>query len=263
MLPSLLTIRTLLHAAVASVQDSASSAPDLQQTLLSLKGQLSELFARLLVAMQVTTFSTVYAHVSRWFVKLAKLAIEALDWLLLPRLAWKITVRHCLALLVLYFIKVAYKVALIPIIRAVYRFSRPFFINKEYLQQERLLQERMANAPDYTVWRKAASELDRLQGRYHWKESSQSLHYDWRRIRDDLKTFRELVDTHDCRGIMAFSRSRLLRNLVGINESVTERAHARQTSEWREREWPHELLCWPPACSVVVCTRTSAPAPSA
>ena len=50
------------------------------------------------------------------------------------------------------------------------------------------------------------------------KESSQSLHYDWRRIRDDLQRFRELVDSNDVRGIMAFSRSRLLRNLVGIND---------------------------------------------
>ena len=222
MLSSLLTIRTLLQAGVASVRDTASSTPNLQQTLLALRKQLTELFARLLVAMQVTTFSTVYAHVSRWFVKLAKLSIEALDWLLLPRLAWKITVRHCIALLVLFFIKITWKVAIIPIIRAVYRFSRPFFINAEYLQQERLLQERMANAPEYSVWKKAASELDRLQGRYHWKESSQSLHYDWRRIRDDLKTFRELVDNHDTRGIMSFSRSRLLRNLVGINESVNK-----------------------------------------
>ena len=105
-----------------------------------------------------------------------------------------------------------------PVVRWLVNAFRPLFINAEYLSQERLLQQRMEHAKTYPEWKKAASELDRLQGRYHWKESSQSLHYDWRRIRDDLQRFRELVDTQDVRGIMAFSRSRLLRNLVGIND---------------------------------------------
>ena len=111
------------------------------------------------------------------------------------------------------------QVALVPVARTLYSFARPLFINAEYLQQEKLLQHRMESAKVYADWKKSASELDRLQGRYHWKESSQSLHYDWRRIRDDLQRFRELVDTADVKGIMAYSRSRLLRNLVGINES--------------------------------------------
>lgn len=110
------------------------------------------------------------------------------------------------------------QVALVPVVRWLVNAFRPLFINAEYLSQERLLQQRMEHAKTYPEWKKAASELDRLQGRYHWKESSQSLHYDWRRIRDDLQRFRELVDTQDVRGIMAFSRSRLLRNLVGIND---------------------------------------------
>ena len=219
MLPSLLTVRSLLSEHVAALRESVHSTPDIRQTLIALKEQLANLCARLVTAMQLTSFSSVYKFVSRWFVKLAKLCIEALDWLLLPRLAWKITVRHCIALLVLFFLKVFWRVAILPICRALYNFCRPFFVSGDYLQQERLLQDRMESARQYPDWKKAANELDRLQGRYHWKESPISMHYDWRRIRDDLKRFRELVDAQDARGIMSFSRSRLLRNLVGINES--------------------------------------------
>jgi hypothetical protein len=111
MLPHLLSIRTLLDSCMRSLRDSLHTSPDLAETLQALRTQLADLLARTIVAMQLTTFSSVYAFVSRWFMKAAKLCIEALDWLLLPRLAWKITVRHCVALMVLYFVKVFYKVS--------------------------------------------------------------------------------------------------------------------------------------------------------
>lgn len=84
-------------------------------------------------------------------------------------------------------------------------------------------------------------------GRFAWKDNPQSSIYDWRRIRDDLLALRQLVDAQDVLGIMRyvcvhcsfccvravfcllllfsilfvvrFSRSRLLRNLVGISDA--------------------------------------------
>lgn len=100
-------------------------------------------------------------------------------------------------------------------------------------------------------------------GRYHWKESSQSLHYDWRRIRDDLKRFRELVDSSDVRGIMSFSRSRLLRNLAGINESgTTDTMHTKRTERKKKKRWGRgkftlcvKLTDVPMCCSPVLSQR--------
>jgi len=218
--PLLMTLRTAVARGRDALAQHSTAAPSLPDTLLALRSQTAAAMSRLLLALRFTSPSSVSAAAARLFIKLARLCLEALDWLLLPRLAWKITVRHCVALLVLYGVRLFWNSALVPVARSLYNLARPLFINAEYLQQESLLQARIASAQEYTQWKKAASELDRLQGRYHWKESAQSLHYDWRRIRDDLQRFRQLVDNQDVRGIMTFSRSRLLRNLVGINESV-------------------------------------------
>jgi len=236
MVPQLLAVRDSWERLVALAREHAQAAPTLQDTITSLRLQLSAAISRLLLALQFTSPSNVYATTARVFVKLARLCVEALDWLLLPRLAWKITVRHCVALLVLYAVKVMWHRALVPVVRKLYAACRPLFINAEYLQQEKLLQARMDHASDYPTWKKAASELDRLQGRYHWKESASSLHYDWRRIRDDLQRFRQLVDSQDVRGIITFSRSRLLRNLVGINESGTKGTQRRRAARRADRE---------------------------
>ncbi len=53
---------------------------------------------------------------------------------------------------------------LVPALRHVYNVSRPLFISDDYLRQERMLEQRMANASSFADWRKAANELDRLQG---------------------------------------------------------------------------------------------------
>lgn len=154
----------LLETGLNSFRDHLHSAPNLHDTLHALRTQLADLLSRLYISLQLTSFSSVYAFVTRWFMKIGKICIEALDWLLLPRMVWTITVRHVFALLVLYFVKVFYQVALLPVIRSLYRFARPFFINKEYLKQEKYLQSKLDNATVYPEWKKAASELDRLQG---------------------------------------------------------------------------------------------------
>lgn len=109
----------------------------------------------------------------------------------------------------------------VPACRRVLGMIRPLLESGQYLHAELALEQRLLAAQSYIEWKKAASDLDRLQGRYAWKENSKSPYYDWRRIRDDLCTLRQLVDSKDIKGIMTFSRSRLLRNLVGINESDT------------------------------------------
>lgn len=108
MLPQLLTMRSML----ADLRDSfvsVDSTPDLS-SLRAMRDQIATLMARLIGSIKLTSFSTVYSFVIHWLMRIAKLGLEALDWLLLPRLAWKITVRHCLALLVLFCIKVAWRV---------------------------------------------------------------------------------------------------------------------------------------------------------
>lgn len=173
MLTPLLSLRALFDRSLHAARESLHSTPTLDETVRSLRAQLGDLFARILLSMRLTTFSSLYASVARLFMKLARLCIEALDWLLLPRMAWKITVRHCLALLVLYFVKVLWNLALVPVIRGVYALLRPLFINAEYLSQEGVLQARMAAAKTFLEWKKAASELDRLQGKYHCKKHTE------------------------------------------------------------------------------------------
>lgn len=173
MLTPLLSIRALFDRALHAARESLHSAPTLDETIRALRAQIGEIFARLLLSMRLTTFSSIYSAVARLFVKLARLCIEALDWLLLPRMAWKITVRHCVALLVLYFVKVLWNLALVPVIRGCVSMLRPLFINAEYLSQEAVLKGRMANAKTFLEWKKSASELDRLQGKYHCKREKQ------------------------------------------------------------------------------------------
>lgn len=111
MLPQLLTVRSLIDRAIATARESLHSTPGLHETLQSLRTQLGAVLERLVLAMQLTSLRGAYTTVARVFIKLARLCIEALDWLLLPRLAWKITARHCVALLVLYFVKVFFNVS--------------------------------------------------------------------------------------------------------------------------------------------------------
>ena len=110
MMPQLLTVRALIDRAIATARDSLHSTPGLHETIQSLRTQLGAVLERLVLAMQLTSLRGAYSTAARVFIKLARLCIEALDWLLLPRLAWKITARHCVALLVLYFVKVFFNV---------------------------------------------------------------------------------------------------------------------------------------------------------
>lgn len=140
------------------------------------------------------------------------------DWLVLPKQLIQLCVRHSVAIIILWVTHMFIKRAIVPASHQIYLFLRPLWLPRAYLRAEASLMDKMNQARTYPEWKKAASELDRLQGHYEWKESSRSPYYDWRRIRDDLKRFRELVDNRDVKGIMQYSRSRLLRNLVGIND---------------------------------------------
>ena len=116
MMPQLLTVRALIDRAIATARDSLHSTPGLHETIQSLRTQLGAVLERLVLAMQLTSLRGAYSTAARVFIKLARLCIEALDWLLLPRLAWKITARHCVALLVLYFVKVFFNVRHTPLL---------------------------------------------------------------------------------------------------------------------------------------------------
>ena len=139
-------------------------------------------------------------------------------WLLAPGLFFRLLARHVLALCFFFLLHVFYQLCVHPTLEALHAALRRLVIHSSYLHKEELLHARMDSSTTYKQWKRAASALDRLQGQYRWKEQSRSPYYDWHRIRDDLTQFRLLVDARDVKGIMTYSRARLYRNLVGIND---------------------------------------------
>ena len=139
-------------------------------------------------------------------------------YLLAPTLYLRLLARHTLALAFFFFLHVFYQLCVHPTLTAFHSYVRSLLIHSSYLRKEEQLRQRMEDSVTYKQWKRAANALDRLQGQYRWKEQSRSPHYDWHRIRDDLAQFRALVDSRDVKGIMTYSRARLYRNLVGIND---------------------------------------------
>ena len=139
-------------------------------------------------------------------------------YLLAPTLYLRLLARHTLALAFFFFLHVFYQLCVHPTLTALHAYVRSLVIHSSYLHREEQLRVRMEDSASYKQWKRAANALDRLQGQYRWKEQSRSPYYDWHRIRDDLAQFRQLVDSRDVRGIMEYSRARLYRNLVGIND---------------------------------------------
>ena len=148
----------------------------------------------------------------------ARRVSSLLNWLLCPQLFMRLLYRHTLALTFFFLLHLTYQSAVQPSLSALHGQLRSLFIHPSYLHKEHALERKMQQSVTYKQWKRAASQLDRLQGAYRWKENSRSPHYDWHRIRDDLQQFRYLVDSRDVKGIMHYSRARLYRNLVGIND---------------------------------------------
>ena len=140
------------------------------------------------------------------------------NWLLCPDLFLRLLYRHALALTFFFLLHLTYQSAVQPTLSAVHAQLRSLFIHPSYLHKEHALEWKMEQSITYKQWKRAASQLDRLQGAYRWKENSRSPWYDHHRIGVDLQQFRYLVDSRDVKGIMLYSRARLYRNLVGIND---------------------------------------------
>ena len=140
------------------------------------------------------------------------------NWLLCPTLFIRLLYRHTLALTFFFLVHLTYQSAVQPSLSALHAQLRSLFIHPSYLHKEHTLERKMQQSITYRQWKRAASQLDRLQGAYRWKENSRSPYYDCFRVRDDLQQFRYLVDSRDVKGIMQYSRARLYRNLVGIND---------------------------------------------
>ena len=140
------------------------------------------------------------------------------NWLLCPQLFLRLLYRHTLALAFFFLLHLTYQSAIQPSLSALLAQLRALLIHPSYLQKEHTLERKMHQSVTYKQWKRAASQLDRLQGAYRWKETSRSPWYDAGRILSDLQQFRFLVDSRDVKGIMHYSRARLYRNLVGIND---------------------------------------------
>src|SRR6202007_27422 len=50
----------------------------------------------------------------------------------------------------------------------------------------------MRNATDYSTWREAANEFDRVTGRADWKQEEESDQYDWKLVKNRLRQIRQL-----------------------------------------------------------------------
>src|SRR5690348_9696590 len=100
MLPQLLSLRTLLRSTLSSLaQQPLISLHDLARSVRQTLGQAA---VRVWIAMRAATFSTVWKSMATFLIRIIRACINALDWLLLPRLAVKLVIRNVIALIVLY-----------------------------------------------------------------------------------------------------------------------------------------------------------------
>eukprot|EP00474_Spongospora_subterranea_P005947 CRZ06405.1 hypothetical protein [Spongospora subterranea] len=74
----------------------------------------------------------------------------------------------------------------------------------------------MKEAHTYSDWKKCADERDALTGRAAWKDTPESVLYDWRRIQIMTEEIRRLNTESDIPEIMRYMRSRLMRNIAGL-----------------------------------------------
>jgi TAG lipase / steryl ester hydrolase / phospholipase A2 / LPA acyltransferase len=80
----------------------------------------------------------------------------------------------------------------------------------------RKARDALAHAQDYTGWRQAAAELDRVQGLDDWKAEDASDLYDWRLIRSRLRQIRGLREEGSVRRLAHHLRQGLHWNLGNI-----------------------------------------------
>eukprot|EP00474_Spongospora_subterranea_P009834 CRZ10292.1 hypothetical protein [Spongospora subterranea] len=152
-------------------------------------------------------------------VLLAKGNVKFFGWILAPDLLIRVICRHILLLLLLYSSYFAYgrlgRLFQSQIMRVKHIIA--WYLGKQdrYLSIQNL-KNAMDNAKDYDEWRDSAAKLDLICNRMAWKDVDKSDLYDYRKIRDNLNTLRQLVDRHDIEGLMRFLRSGLQRNFGGI-----------------------------------------------
>jgi TAG lipase / steryl ester hydrolase / phospholipase A2 / LPA acyltransferase len=88
----------------------------------------------------------------------------------------------------------------------------------EYLYDmgEIMIQSRkMDHAKDWNSWKKAALEVDKLQGKDEWKQREQSTLYDYKLLRRRLILIKDMRKNNDVQGLVHHLRSGLFRGLGG------------------------------------------------
>lgn len=144
--------------------------------------------------------------------------IDCANYYLAPKLGVTILYRHIQALCILWCIHVVYRMLLRSPLRRCYKYARlllqPAAVRRRYAELERI----MYTAKTYDTWAAAATELDKLDNVWSYKDTSESNIYDYKRIQFELQNFQQLIQRCDIAGIMSYARARLMRNLVNIND---------------------------------------------
>jgi TAG lipase / steryl ester hydrolase / phospholipase A2 / LPA acyltransferase len=74
----------------------------------------------------------------------------------------------------------------------------------------------MRNATDYSTWREAAHEFDRVTGRADWKQEEESDQYDWKLVKNRLRQIRQLREEGQVAKLVHHLRQGLYWNLGNL-----------------------------------------------
>jgi len=160
------------------------------------------------------------AAVWQALIRACRLFLAFLRWSLHPKLVIRLVTRHalgCGALYLLYLLgAVLRKVAARLFRRGLDWLCCTVLANPYYLQR-RALRKAMESAESYIEWEKAARKLDKLEGKWAWKNDPESELYDYKRIQENLTLLRQLIEKQDVHEVMFYLRSRLSRTLAGMH----------------------------------------------
>jgi hypothetical protein len=158
--------------------------------------------------------------------------LRFLRWLLVPESIAKLLIRHAIALVVFWVVQRLWQKLIRDVFQRCAESLSKVFGNASYNRERARLLSIMDTAASYDEWGRAASDLDRLEGRYAWKEDWRSTYYDFRRIKQDLLIFRQMVDTQDVQphrtGYRPHTRS------AGLEIERSEQREC-QCIEWRSK----------------------------
>jgi len=136
--------------------------------------------------------------------------------LLAPDLIIQIITRHTKLLAYLILLSLANKVFIMPLFGFLKYVMLMMFCGPTETKERQRLRAKMKHSPKYDGYRRYGTQLDIMDGRYHWRDTPDDRGYNWQRIKQERFDMNDLARKDDIRGLMNFLRSRLVRGSLGI-----------------------------------------------